>query len=54
MLSPLRGTIINLHIKNSGDLLNEINIINMENNSLGSLDIKLLYTNIPVKNVSNV
>ena len=41
--------ISNLHIKNSGDLLNNINNLDMENKSLESLDIKSLFTNIPVK-----
>ena len=49
MLSPLLGTISNSHIRNSGDLLNKINNLNMENKSLASLDIKSLYTNISVK-----
>ena len=51
---PLLGTISNLHIKNTSDLLNKINNINIENKYLASIDIKSLYTNIPVKNVSNV
>ena len=46
MLSLHLGS--NSHIKNSGDLLRKINNINIENKSLGSLNIKLLYTNIPV------
>ena len=48
MLSPLLGTISNSHIKNSGDLLNRTNNLNIENISLACLDIKSLYTNIPV------
>ena len=35
------------YIKNSGDLLNKINTLNIENKSQASLDIKTLYTNIP-------
>ena len=43
LLSPLLGT-----IKNSGSLLNKLNDIDMNNKYLASLDIKSLYTNIPV------
>ncbi len=42
MLFPLLD---NLHIKNSGDLYQEINNLNMENKSLASFNIKSLYTN---------
>ena len=42
------------HMKSHVDLLNTINNINMENKSLASLHMKSLYTNIPVKNASNV
>ena len=48
ILNPLLGMITNLHHKNSSDLLNKRNNINMENKSLASPDIKSLYTNIPV------
>ena len=53
MFTPLLGTITNSY-KNSGDLFNKINNLNMENKSLASLEIKSLYTKIPAKNVSNV
>ena len=48
-VSSLLCTISNMHIKNSGNLLNKINNLNMENKSLASLDIISLYTNIPMK-----
>ena len=48
MLSSLLDIISNSHMKNSGDLLLKINNINMENKSLANLDIKSLYTFIPV------
>jgi len=48
LLTPLLGTISNSHIKNSNDLINKIKNINMQNKLLSSLDIKSLYTNIPV------
>ena len=38
-----------LHIYDSSDLHNKINDINMGNKYLIILDIKPLYTNIPVK-----
>ena len=44
MLSPLLCMISNLQIKNSGNLHKKINNLNMENESLASLDIKSLYT----------
>ena len=37
--------ICNLHIKNSNDLLNKINDLNLENKSLASLNMKSFYTN---------
>ena len=46
--TPLLGTISNLHVKNSGNLLNKIDNINIKNKSLASQDIKSLYTNISV------
>ena len=49
MLSPLLGKISNLYIKNSGDLLEKINNLNMENKSLASFIIKSLNTYIPDK-----
>ena len=48
ILNLLLGMINSLDIKDSGDLLNKINDINMENKSLASLDVKLLCTNILV------
>ena len=48
LLSPLLGTISNAHLKNSGSLLNKLTDIDMHNKYLPSLDIKSLYTNIPV------
>ena len=48
MLPPLLGMISNSHIKNSTDLLNKINNLNMENKSQVSLNIELLFTNISV------
>ena len=44
MLSPLLGAISNSHIKNSGDLLNKINNLNLKNRSLVSLGMKSLYS----------
>ena len=38
----------NAHLKNSGSLLNKLTDIDMHNKYLASLDIKSLYTNIPV------
>ena len=48
LLSPLLGTISNAHIKNSRLLLNQLTDIDMNNKYLACLDIKSLYTNIPV------
>ena len=48
LLSPLLGTISDAHIKSSGSLLNKLTDIDMNNKYLASLDIKSLYTNIPV------
>ena len=41
--------ISHFHVKNSGDLLNKIDNINIEGIYLTSLHIKSSYTNIPVK-----
>ena len=49
ILTPLLGTISPTHIKNSGDLLHKLTNIDIQNKRLASLDIKSLYTNIPVK-----
>ena len=40
--------ISNLHIRNFDYLQNKTNILNMENKSLACLDIKPLYTNLPI------
>ena len=48
-LSPLLGKISTSHLKNSGDLINRIRDLNMENKLMASLDVTSLYTNIPVK-----
>ena len=49
-LTPLLGTISTAHIKHSGDLLDRLQNINItRNKKLASLDVKSLYTNIPVK-----
>ena len=40
ILSPLLGSIDNLYIKNSTDLPNKINNLNIEKKSLVSLDMK--------------
>ena len=49
-LTPLLGTISPAHIKHSGDLLTRLRGINNTRlRKLISLDIKSLYTNIPVK-----
>ena len=43
------GKISSNHLKHSGDLLNRIRDINFRNKKLASLDIKSLFTNIPVE-----
>ena len=48
LLSPLLGTISDAQIKNSRSQLNQLSDIDMNNKYLASLDIKSLYTNIPV------
>ena len=49
-LTPLLGTISNSHLKHSGDLLNRLKDVNGTRiKKLASLDVKSLYTNIPVK-----
>ena len=48
LLSCLLGTISDAHIKDSGSLLNKLTDIDMNNKYLVSVDIKSLYTNIPV------
>ena len=52
-LTPLLGTISSSHLKNSGDLINKIKDINVENKQLASLDVVSLYTNIPVDKCLN-
>ena len=42
--------LVNSQTKNSSDLINKIDNLNMENKSLASIHIKLWYTNILVKN----
>ena len=54
MLTPLMGTISTSHIKNSGDLLNKIKNINIQNKTMNSLDIISLYTNVPIKKCLNL
>ena len=54
MLSSLFGAISNSHIKNSNDLLNKINNLDIENKSLASNNIASQNINIPVKNVQKV
>ena len=49
LLTPLLGTISPSHLKNSGDLIQKLHNLNVENKLLASLDVKSLYTNIPVK-----
>ena len=49
ILTPFLGTISPSHLRNSGDLLNKIKHLNLHNMTLSSLDIKSLYTNIPVR-----
>ena len=39
-----------LHVINSGDLLNKIKDINIQNKTINSFDITSLYANIPIKN----
>ncbi len=46
------GSISDAHINNSGSLYNKIININMKNKSWVNLDIKSLYTNIPVDKYS--
>ena len=41
--------VIYVSVQNFGDLRHKINSLNMVNKSLVSLDVKSLYTNIPVK-----
>ena len=48
LLILLLGTISDTHIRNSGSLLNWLTDIDMNHKYLASLDIKSLYTNIPV------
>ena len=52
ILTPLLGTISPSNSKNSGDLLNKIKDINNQNETVNSLDINSLYTNVPIKNAS--
>ena len=52
ILTPLLSTINPSHVKNSGDLLNKIENINVQNKTMSSLDIPSLFTNIPIKNAS--
>ena len=48
ILTPLLGKISPAHLRNSGDLLNRIKHLDLHGMSLSSLDVKSLYTNIPV------
>ena len=41
ILTPLLGPVSYSHLKNSDDLINEVNYINLKNNSFGNLDIKV-------------
>ena len=54
ILNPLLGTISPAHIINSGDLITKLNKINSKNMRLASLDIKSLYTNVPVNKCLNL
>ena len=52
ILTPLLGIISPSHIINSGDLLNKIKDMNIQNKTMNSLDITSLYIDIPVKRAS--
>ena len=49
ILTPLLGTISPTHIKNSGDLIQKLQDIDMTDKLMASLDVTSLYTNIPVE-----
>ena len=51
ILPPL-GTISPSHVIKSGDLLNKIKDINIQNKTRNNLNITSLYINIPIKNAS--
>ena len=49
LYGPLLGTISPSRLKSSGDLLNKIRNINMDNKHTASLNIQSLYANITIK-----
>ena len=47
-LTQLLGTISGSHLKNSGDLLDKLNGLDLDQKQLASFDVKALFTSVPV------